>query len=165
MLGFLTRSIAHRDSQPTIPAEESEGEQEEEDGVQIPGMPPAPKSITLSDPYPEGKLSGRNPVANAAPSKTPPDSADVGGPLEHDGSTTIIFVKAGSEHRALLYLMQKVGVPHYFQPRTLRDVAGHDGLCLWGQRDRTVPRLSPLPLRMCPSCGFWAACIEFCLPA
>ncbi len=112
MLGFLTRSIAHRDSQPNLPDEESEGEQEEEDGVQIPGMPPAPKSITLSDPYPGGQLAGRNPVANAAPSKTPPDSADVGGPLEHDGSTTIIFVKAGSEHRALLYLMQKVGLRH-----------------------------------------------------
>lgn len=70
--------------------------------VDLPGMPAAPRAIRLKDPYPNGQLRA---VAQAAP---PPPAAATGH-LQHDGSTTIVFVKAGSEHRALMYLLMKVG--------------------------------------------------------
>ena len=74
--------------------------------LDLPGMPDAPEPIRVRDPYPQGQLDPK--VVPAAAAAPPPEPVQY---LEHDGSTTIIFVKAGSEHRALMYLLMKVGSP------------------------------------------------------
>ncbi|KXZ48727.1 hypothetical protein GPECTOR_25g311 [Gonium pectorale] len=98
LIGLFARSQRCRSSASSAHGADSESDDGDPNRFHYPGMPKEPKPVRLRDPYPGGRAEG----APGAGLDRPVE------PLEHDGSTTIVFVKAGSEHRALLYLMQKV---------------------------------------------------------
>ncbi|KAG2444469.1 hypothetical protein HXX76_001221 [Chlamydomonas incerta] len=112
MLGLFAKSAKQREEggpQSPAPAPESDDDDDPE-AFNYPGMPKAPKPIKLKDPYPGGKRpEGERPKHAPPPGLSGLDGIPLPSePLVHDGATAVIFVKAGSEHRALLYLMQKV---------------------------------------------------------
>ncbi|GIL88275.1 hypothetical protein Vretifemale_16209 [Volvox reticuliferus] len=135
LLGFLSKSQPNHGAERTYssygPSSESDDDGDQ-NRFRYPGMPREPKPIKLTDPYPGGKLAG---------SRAATEQAQEVQPLEHDGSTTVLFIKAGSEHRALLYLMQKVN--RYFAlddmlPEVPPDIAAYHYILLAPPKDGPV---------------------------
>eukprot|EP00198_Chlamydomonas_reinhardtii_P000156 XP_001689491.1 predicted protein [Chlamydomonas reinhardtii] len=143
MLGLFARSTKQREEGgPQAPAPAEESEDDDPEAFNYPGMPKPPKPIKLKDPYPGGKRP-----ESERPKHAPPPGLGLEGiplpsePLVHDGATAVIFVKAGSEHRALLYLMQKVNRLYGLDdlpPDVPPDIAAYHYLVMAAPKDAPV---------------------------